>query len=240
MILLPAIDIRGGRCVRLIKGDFQTAHQVANSAEEAALSFLAAGAEMLHVVDLDGALNGARANEKTVAQILKTGAKIELGGGIRDMETVEFYLSLGAKRVILGSAALKDPAFVKEAVKRYKEGIAVGIDAKDGYVSVDGWTCKSKTLYTDFAKEMESVGVQNIIYTDIETDGTLTGPNFAHLRKLQETVSCDITASGGVKDIGHVKTLLSMGLYGAIAGKAVYSGTLDLKEAIGLCKGKGE
>jgi phosphoribosylformimino-5-aminoimidazole carboxamide ribotide isomerase len=235
MIILPAIDIKDGQCVRLLKGDFDTVHKVAESAEKTALSFLEAGAKIVHVVDLDGALTGKKTNMSTIDEIIKTGAQVELGGGIRDMETIDFYLSRGVFRVILGSIALKKPDLVKEAVQKYKERICVGIDAKEGYVSVDGWTSKSNILYTDFAKEMESLGVKNIIYTDIETDGTLSGPNYDHLAQLQRCVSCDITASGGIRDLSHIKTLLSMGIYGVIVGKAVYSGTLNLKEAIDLC-----
>lgn len=236
MIILPAIDIKDGQCVRLLKGDFGTVHKVAESAEKTAQSFLATGASIIHVVDLDGALTGEGTNRDTISNIISTGAKVELGGGVRDMKTIDYYLSQGVFRVILGSSALKEPKLVKEAVQKYKERICVGIDAKDGYVSVDGWTNKSTIYYTDFAKEMEQIGVTNIIFTDIETDGTLMGPNYQKLEQLQKAVTCDITASGGVKDIGHIKALLQMGIYGVIVGKAIYSGTLDLKEAIDLCK----
>jgi phosphoribosylformimino-5-aminoimidazole carboxamide ribotide isomerase len=235
MIILPAIDIKDARCVRLFKGDFATVHKVAESAEETALSFLEAGASIIQVVDLDGALTGQRSNTETIDQIIKTGAQVELGGGIRDLDTIDYYLTRGVFRIILGSGALQKPQMVKEAVKMYGGRVCVGIDAKDGYVSVDGWTCKSNVLFTDFAKEMESIGVKNLIFTDIATDGTLAGPNYQRLEELAQAVSCDITASGGVRDIGHIKALRDMGMYGAIVGKAIYSGTLDLKQAILLC-----
>lgn len=236
MIILPAIDLKDGQCVRLYKGDFATVHKVAESPKETAQRFLDAGAEFLHVVDLDGSLQAKCVNKDAILEILQVGIPVELGGGVRNMETVEELIGLGVSRVILGSAALKDPAFVKKAVERYGEKIAVGIDAKQGYVAAEGWLETSNVYFTDFARQMEEIGVSNLIFTDISRDGTLTGPNLDQLGQLQQAVSCRITASGGVKDIEDIRNLKEMGLYGAIAGKAIYSGTLDLKEAIGLTK----
>lgn len=238
MVLMPAIDIKDGACVRLLKGEFDTVHKVAGSTQEAAQRFQKAGAEMIHVVDLDGALNGCVTNWRQVEIILGCGMQVELGGGIRDMETIERCVEAGVARVILGSAALRDPALVREAAAQFGERLAVGIDAKDGFVSVDGWTAVSNIPYLEFAKKMEETGVKTLIFTDISKDGTLEGPNFTMLQALAEAVSCQIVASGGVRDIGHIRALRDMGLYGAIAGKAVYSGTLDLQEAIALCKGE--
>ncbi len=235
MLILPAIDIKEGRCVRLTKGDFATVTKVAEDAVDTARAFEAAGAGYIHMVDLDGAVTGKPENEALflrVAAAVRT--PVEVGGGIRDMETVERYLGSGIARVILGSSALKDPEFARAAISRYGERIAVGIDARDGLVSVSGWLETSQVTYLQLAKEMEKAGVGNIIYTDIGRDGTLMGPNLAQLEALSEAVSCPITASGGIRDIGDIRDLLKLNLYGAICGKSIYSGTLDLKEAIAL------
>ena len=235
MIILPAIDILGGKCVRLFKGEYGSARQVANSAEETVKGFEKAGAEYIHMVDLDGAKEGTTVNKDLFASLVKmTNVPIELGGGIRNMETVDMYINCGISRVILGSAALRDREFLKRAVDKYGERIAVGIDAKNGKVSVAGWLDDSDKDYIEFAKEMESEGVKNIIFTDISKDGTLAGPNFEQLGALSQSVKCDITASGGVHNIDDIKNLCNMKLYGAIAGRAIYDGTLDLEEAISL------
>jgi phosphoribosylformimino-5-aminoimidazole carboxamide ribotide isomerase len=237
MIILPAIDLRDGKCVRLYKGDFNKSEVVAESALETALSFKAAGAEYIHMVDLDGALKGKGVNYNIVSEVIKeVNVPVELGGGIRDIETIDFLINMGLSRVILGTAALNNPGFVKEAVKKYGDKIAVGIDAKDGYVAIDGWINVSKVNYVDFAKEMEKIGVRTIIFTDISKDGTLQGPNLEQLGNIQQSVSCNIIASGGIKDIEDLKTINEMGIYGAITGKAIYSGNIDLKKAIEVCK----
>ncbi len=237
MIILPAIDILGGKCVRLYKGEYATARQVASSAEETVKSFEKAGAGYIHMVDLDGAKEGTTVNRDLFASLAKmTNVPIELGGGIRNMETVDMYLGIGVSRVILGSAALRDREFLKKAIDKYGEKIAVGIDAKGGKVSVSGWLDDSDKDYIEFAKEMEAEGVRNIIFTDISKDGTLAGPNLEQLGALSKAVSCDITASGGVHNIDDIKNLLEMNLYGAIAGRAIYDGTLDLREAVNLTK----
>lgn len=237
MIILPAIDLRDGKCVRLYKGDFDKSEVVAESALETALSFKEAGAEYIHMVDLDGALKGKGVNYSIVSEVIeKVNIPVELGGGIRDIETIDYLINIGVSRVILGTAALNNPEFVKTAVKKYGDRIAVGIDAKDGYVAVDGWINVSKVNYVDFAKEMENIGVKTIIFTDISKDGTLQGPNLEQLSNIQQSVSCNIIASGGIKDIEDLKVINKMGIYGAITGKAIYSGNIDLKEAIGVCK----
>lgn len=233
MIILPAIDLLNGQAVRLVKGDYATAYKVAADPIETALSFCDDGAEYLHIVDLSGAKDGCASGRKTVEAIVSAlNIKTEVGGGIRDMKTIEGYLESGVDRVILGTAALSDREFLCEAVKKYAEHIAVGIDAKNGKVSVSGWTETSDTDNIEFAKRCEAIGVKNIIFTDISRDGTLGHPNFEMLSALKDAVNCDITASGGIKDIGDIAALKALGAYGAICGKALYSGTLDLKEAI--------
>ncbi len=236
MIILPAIDLKEGNCVRLFKGDFATTHKVAEGAYETAISFKECGAEEIHVVDLDGALKGRQNNYLSISQILKSGLKMELGGGIRTMENVDSAIKMGVNRVVLGSAAMKNKPLVMEAVAKYGAQIAVGIDARDGFVSTEGWLEKSQINYIDFAKEMVQIGVQTIIFTDIERDGTLSSPNFSQLARLKDGVSCNIIASGGVKDINDIRELKKMELYGVIAGKAIYSKTLSLKEAIEVSK----
>ena len=236
MIIFPAIDIKDGNCVRLIKGDFATVHKVFESPVKAAEQFVNAGAEWLHMVDLDGAKTGATVNRETILDVVKhTKLRVELGGGIRDINTVDDYINNGISRVILGSAALKNPDFVKEAITRYSDKIAVGIDALDGFVATEGWIESSKVNYIEFAKKMEQIGVKCIIFTDISRDGTLQGPAIDGLYKLKEAVSCNIIASGGIKDIQNIRDLLSLNIYGAICGKSIYSGTLDLKDAINVC-----
>lgn len=233
MILFPAIDIKDGCCVRLVKGDYATAHKVANDPLETARAFEAAGAEWIHMVDLDGAKDAALVNKDIFVKVAKeTGLKVEVGGGIRSMEAVDYYLSNGIARVILGSAAVKHPDFAREAVAKYGERIVIGIDARDGMVAAEGWLDTSDVYFTDLAVEMEKIGVKTIIFTDISRDGTLTGPNLAKLIELSGAVSCDIVASGGVSGIGDIIALRDAGLYGAIAGKAIYTGDLDLAEAI--------
>lgn len=239
MYILPAIDIKDGQCVRLYKGDFDTVHKVADSAVETALNFKKDGAEIIHMVDLDGALDGKPKNFNIFKEVYEsTKLFIEVGGGIRDINTVNNYLENGISRTILGSAALKDLNFVKECVKNFKDKIAVGIDAKDRKVAVSGWLEESSIDYIEFAKMMEDIGVDNIIFTDISKDGTLEGPNISQLTELKSAVKCKITASGGIRDINNIKELQKMNLYGAICGKSIYSKTLNLKEAINITKGE--
>ncbi len=236
MIIFPAIDIKDKTCVRLTQGDFSTVQQVADNPYDTAHAFQSAGAEWIHMVDLDGAKSATPQNSEIFLGVAKqTGLKVQVGGGIRTMETVEYYLSGGITRVILGSAAIKSPEFVRQAVKDYGHRIAVGIDAKNGMAAAEGWLDASTVHYIDLAKRMESVGVKCIIFTDISKDGTLSGPSVEQLGQLQNAVSCDIIASGGIRDIEHIKALRVMGLYGAICGKSLYQGTLELAQAIELC-----
>lgn len=238
MIILPAIDIHDGKCVRLYKGDFETAEQVADSYMDTARQFESCGAEWIHMVDLDGAKNGEPVNTEIFVDVAKnTNLKVELGGGIRSLDTVEYYLSKGISRVILGSVALKNPELVKTAVKEFHSKIAVGIDAKDGLVSTEGWLDdSSEVTYIDLAKEMASIGVRYMIYTDISKDGTLTGVNVAHLDNLNRNVRGNIIASGGVRSIKDIKECKRLGLYGVICGKSIYKGTLNLRDAVEVSK----
>lgn len=237
MIIFPAIDIINGKPVRLYKGDFSTAHQVADDALETAFQFEKAGASWIHMVDLDGSLQKKPVNVKTFTEVAdETGLKVEVGGGIRTMQDIDFYVNHHISRVILGSVALKNPDFVKEAVQEFGDVIAVGIDAKNGYAAAEGWTEGSDVYFTDLAKRMEAVGVKTIIYTDISKDGTLSGPNISQLVEINNAVSCNITASGGVTNIEDIVALKNEGLYGAICGKSLYNKTLILEEAIEVCK----
>ena len=233
MILLPAIDMKDGRCVRLKKGDFATVHQVANSALETAKAFAAAGAQWVHMVDLDGARDGVRKNFPHIYEVIQTsGLKVELGGGIKTELDVVAVGESGAARLVIGSAAVSNPALVDYAVGLYGGKVAVGIDCLGGRVRTAGWEEDSGLDCLTFARRMEEKGVQTLIFTDIATDGMLSGPSFDQLAALQKTVSCNIVASGGVTTLDDVKRLRDMGLYGAIIGKACYAGTLDLAEAV--------
>lgn len=237
MIILPAIDIIDGKPVRLYQGDYGKKEIVADDIFETAKSFQDTGAEYIHLVDLDAAKSGSSENHELVIKIAKMlKIPVELGGGIRSFETIKYLLDNGVSRVILGTSAIEDEELLKKAVSEYHEKIAVGIDCKDGKVYGRGWLEGSNLDYIDFAKKMESIGVKNIIVTDISKDGTLEGPNVEMLKKLKETVNIDITASGGIRDIQNIKDLKDIGLYGAITGKAIYAKTLSLKEAIKVAK----
>lgn len=233
MIVLPAIDLQDGKVVRLYKGDFDTAHPVAEDPQRTAAAFADAGARYLHMVDLDGARSGERKNGAIVRAVAeRSGLRVELGGGMRSMADLEAADAMGVSRMVIGSAAVRDPAFVRAAVERYGARIAVGIDALDGIVKTAGWVESSGLDYLEFARSMEGIGVKVIIFTDIATDGMLTGPSFDRLAALQKAVSCDLVASGGVTELDDIKRLRDMGLYGAIIGKAYYAGTIDLAAAV--------
>ncbi len=233
MIIEPAIDLKDGRVVRLLKGDFDTVHQVADDPVLTAQAFAAAGARYIHMVDLDGAKSGRRVNADIVRRVAdETGLLIELGGGIRCMDDLKVVLDMGVYRAVIGSAAVTDPDFVAQAVEAYGDRIAVGVDAKDGYVKTAGWIEDSGLYYIDFARSMEKIGVHTLIFTDIETDGALSGPSWARLSALSQAVSCNVIASGGVACNADIERLASMNLYGAIIGKAYYAGTIDLAEAV--------
>lgn len=236
MLIFPAIDIRGGKCVRLLKGDFNQETVFSDRPEEMARQWEKQGAEYLHLVDLDGARAGHPENMETVKRILDSvSIPVELGGGIRTMENIDTVLSLGVQRVILGSVAVKDPELVRQACKKYQERIVVGIDAKDGIVAVDGWGVSGNVDVTTLAKEMKKAGVKTIIYTDISRDGTLKGVNVKATAELARESGVRIVASGGVKsttDIEALKPYEKDGIEGVIVGKSIYMGTLDLQQAI--------
>lgn len=233
MIVLPAIDLQDGKVVRLYKGDFDTVHPVAEDPQRTAAAFADAGARYLHMVDLDGARSGERKNGAIVRAVAeRSGLRVELGGGMRSMADLEAADAMGVSRMVIGSAAVRDPAFVRAAVERYGARIAVGIDALDGIVKTAGWVESSGLDYLEFARSMEGIGVKVIIFTDIAADGMLTGPSFDRLAALQKAVSCDLVASGGVTELDDIKRLRDMGLYGAIIGKAYYAGTIDLAAAV--------
>lgn len=237
MIILPAIDLLGRKAVRLLKGDYNQVTVYSDSPLEVAEEFKSLGATHIHMVDLDGAKYGTAPNMDIVAEVAeKTGLFIEIGGGIRSMETVKKYIDAGISRVILGTAAICDEDFLKEAVKAYGEKIAVGADVKDGKIAVKGWLEQSDVTLDEFFLKMQDLGVKNIICTDISRDGAMRGTNLELYRELSEKYSLDITASGGVSSIEDVKRLREMNLYGAIIGKAYYTGAVDLKEAIEVAR----
>ena len=237
MLIFPAIDLYEGKAVRLYKGDYAQMTVYSDHPEEIAMDFAAKGATHAHLVDLEGAKNGTTPNLDTVLKLKEAaGLFCEIGGGIRSMETVRIYLSAGLDRVILGTAAVEDPVFLRTAVDAYGEQIAVGVDVRDGYVAVKGWTEKSALHFMDFCKEMEQIGVKTLICTDISRDGAMRGTNREMYRQLSETLGLQITASGGVSTMEDIESLRQMNLYGAIIGKAYYTGDIDLKKAIEVCK----
>jgi len=237
MLIFPAIDIFDGKVVRLYKGDYKQMTVYSDDPLKTALDFKRQGAAFLHMVDLQGAKDGTTPNIETVKAVA-SGASMftEIGGGIRDMEVVERYLSAGVDRVIIGTAAVTDPEFVRRAAASYGERIAVGVDLRDGFVSINGWTKDTRLTAVDFCKKMRSFGVRTIICTDISRDGTLAGSNHDLYGELISSLDMDIIASGGVSSIEDVKALKSMGLHGAIIGKAYYSGKISLKDAIEVAK----
>lgn len=233
MYLYPAIDLYDGKAVRLFKGDYGQMTVYSEDPLAVALDFQAAGAEKIHLVDLEGAKLGRPANLETIEKIVKTtGLFAEVGGGIRSMETVEAYLGIGVSRVILGTAAVETPDFLKEALEKYGEKIAVGVDLKDGCAAVRGWTETSGLRAEKFFRQMEDLGVKTVICTDISRDGAMKGTNRALYRELSSRFRPDLIASGGVSTLEDVRALAAMGLHGAIIGKAYYIGAIDLKTAI--------
>ena len=234
MILLPAIDMKDGRCVRLKKGDFDTVHQVASSALETARRFADAGAAWVHMVDLDGARDGTRKNFPFIYEVIQqSGLKVELGGGIKSIPDLITVVESGVARAVIGSAAVTHPEVVTYALSQWgADRVAVGIDCLNGKVRTAGWEEDAGLEAVDFAKRMEALGVKTIVYTDIATDGMLSGPSYGQLAALQQAVDCRIVASGGVTTLDDIKRLRDMGLYGAIIGKAYYAGTLDLAQAM--------
>lgn len=239
MIIFPAIDLLGGKCVRLYKGGYGTEEVVAEDALQTALMFKEKGAAFLHTVDLDGAKGGNARNFDIIKKLAEfSGLSVQTGGGIRNIETAKRYIGAGVKRIIIGSAAVKNPAFVYDCLKTFSpDNVAVGIDADGGIVKTEGWTEESGLTFIQLASDMEKIGVKHIIFTDISKDGTLQGTNIEELSLLSKKVNCNITASGGIKDINDIIKLKQLNLYGAICGKSLYKGTLDLSEAIAVAKG---
>ncbi|WP_458397352.1 1-(5-phosphoribosyl)-5-[(5-phosphoribosylamino)methylideneamino]imidazole-4-carboxamide isomerase [Anaerotignum sp.] len=238
MELFPAIDLIGGCAVRLVKGDYTQKTVYSDNPAEVAKSFAAAGAKYLHVVDLEGAKDGGTPNLETIKNIVENGGLlVEVGGGIRSEEVIQKYLDAGVFRVILGTAAVQNPAFLEDMVQKYGEKIAVGVDIKDGMVAIKGWTEVSAESCFDFCAKLQKIGVKTIICTDISKDGLLSGTNLELYKELSEKFSVDIVASGGVTTLDDVKKLAGMGMYGAILGKALYTGNIDLKAAVELTKG---
>lgn len=233
MILFPAIDIVDGKAVRLFKGDYQQMTVYSDNPAEIALDFKNCGATAIHIVDLEGAKDGTTPNFDTVLAIKKaSGLFCEIGGGIRNMEVVEKYLDAGIDRVILGTAAIEDEAFLKKAGEKYGERIAVGADIRDGYIAVKGWLERSQVTADEFFEKMQKIGVKTIICTDISRDGAMRGTNLDLYRTMNRRYEVDITASGGVSSMEDVLALHEMEMYGAIIGKAYYTGAIDLREAV--------
>jgi phosphoribosylformimino-5-aminoimidazole carboxamide ribotide isomerase len=237
VLVFPAIDLFGGKAVRLYKGDYDQMTVYNENPLAVAKDFAACGAVWLHTVDLEGARNGETPNLATVEKLVKeSGLMVEVGGGIRSMDVVDRYLSAGVSRVILGTAAVKDEAFLKAALAKYGERIAVGIDIKDGKVAIKGWTEKSDLDAMEFCAKMEQMGVKTIICTDISKDGAMKGANHALYREMSARFGVQIIASGGVSSMEDVEKLAALGIYGAIVGKAYYVGAIDLKKAIEVAK----
>ena len=237
MLIFPAIDLYGGKAVRLFKGDYQQMTIYNDKPLSVALDFEEKGAEWVHLVDLEGAKEGTTPNIGVVESIAKnTSLKCEIGGGIRNMETVQKYFAAGVERVILGTAAVTDEAFLLAAVEKYGEKIAVGVDIKDGMVAIRGWIEKSEYDAFDFCGKMQKIGVKTIICTDISKDGAMKGANHALYRELSEKFDMQIVASGGVSSMEDVRKLAELDIYGAIIGKAYYTGAIDLGDAINASK----
>ena len=237
MKIFPAIDLYDKKAVRLFKGDYAQMTVYSENPLDVARDFENAGAEFIHMVDLEGAKNGTTPNLDIVKSIAQgTGLFVEIGGGIRSMETVKAYLDNGVGRVILGTSAVTDEAFLTEAVNTYGEKIAVGADVKDGYIAIKGWIEKSQYSLEEFLSKMEKIGVKTVICTDISKDGAMKGTNLELYKSLNEKYTLDIIASGGVSTIDDILALKEMDMYGAIIGKAYYTGAIDLKEAIEVAK----
>ena len=237
MNIFPAIDLYEKKAVRLYKGKYDQMTVYSDNPVQVALDFKAQGAEYIHVVDLEGAKSGETPNLSVVKEIVEaTGLFVEIGGGIRSLAVVEKYLSVGVQRVILGTAAVTDRAFLKEALRLYGDKIAVGVDIKDGYVAIKGWTETADLCAYQFCQELQNLGVATIISTDISKDGAMQGANHKLYKKLSETLKIKIIASGGVSSLDDVKALATLNLYGAIIGKAYYTNAISLAEAIGVAK----
>lgn len=237
MYIFPAIDLYEGKAVRLTRGDYNQMTVYDNDPVGVARRFAAAGATKLHLVDLEGAKDGTTANFETVAAILsQTKLEAEIGGGIRSLDTAETYLSAGARRVILGTAAIEDPVFLKSAARSFGDRIAVGVDIKDGFVAVRGWTEVSNRECFDFCRELESLGIRTVISTDISKDGMQSGTNRELYARLKSELSMNIIASGGISSYEDIRAVRDLGVYGAIVGRALYIGEIDLEKALAVVR----
>ncbi|HZK27267.1 MAG TPA: 1-(5-phosphoribosyl)-5-[(5-phosphoribosylamino)methylideneamino]imidazole-4-carboxamide isomerase [Thermoclostridium sp.] len=235
MIVYPAIDIKDGRCVRLLQGRFEDVTIYGDDPVQMASKWVSLGAKWLHIVDLDGARDQSPNNRDIILDIVKKhSVLVQTGGGIRTMEDIDQMISAGISRAILGTSAVKSPDLVKKALLKYPDKIAVGIDAKDGMVAIEGWEQVSSYKAVDFAKDIEQLGCRVIIYTDIDTDGMLTGPNIKAMKEMIDSVNMEVIASGGVSSLQDLKDLKEIGASGAITGKAIYTGAIDLAEALKL------
>ncbi len=233
MIIFPAIDVKDGNCVRLKQGDYNQQTTYNNSPVETAKKWQEAGGAFLHMVDLDGAKTGDAKNKEVILETIQAlSIPVEVGGGIRSLDIIKEYVKGGAARVILGTSAITDWDMLTEAIRLYSDKIAVSLDARNGYVATDGWTKNSDTKAADLAKKLEEAGLETIVYTDILKDGMLRGPNLEELKAMQEATSMNIIASGGVSRKEDVVNLQSLGLYGAIIGKALYDGTIQLEDVV--------
>lgn len=233
MRIYPAIDIKDGKCVRLLQGRFSDVTVYGDDPAAMAKKWESLGGEYIHVVDLDGALKGHGVNAEIIKKICSSvSVPVQTGGGIRTMEDIKAKLDCGISRVIIGTKAVSSPEFIKNAVSEYGDKIVVGIDAKDGYVAVEGWEKCSEFKAVEFAEKMTALGVKTIVYTDISTDGTLKGPNVAAMEEMAKSVNADIIASGGIGSLEHIKSLVPTGVEGVIVGRALYTGNVDLSEAV--------
>lgn len=233
MIIFPAIDILKGKCVRLIQGDYNQEKVYGDSPVAMAKKWEEKGAEYIHIVDLDGAKSGDSINKSVIKEIAENvNIPIQVGGGIRSLDIISFYLNSGVSRVIIGTAAIQDPEFLKEAVNKYGDKIAVSLDARNGFVATDGWTDTSEVKAIDLVKQLEQIGVKTIVYTDIAKDGMLQGPNLEEQRAINDATSMNVIASGGVTTKEDVDNLQTLDLYGTIIGKALYDGKLDFESVV--------
>ena len=243
MLIIPAIDIKGGKCVRLFQGKMNQETVYSDDPVSVAKRWEDEGAEFLHLVDLDGAVSGVPKNKEIIGNIIKAvKIPVEVGGGIRNIDSIKEYISMGSRKVIIGTTALENPELVHEACKIFSDKIMVGIDAKNGQVAVRGWKDVTGTSASALAKKFEGMGVSGIIYTDISRDGTLSGPNIDSIKSFAESIDIPVIASGGVSNINDIKNIMKLtkhGVTGVIVGKAIYSGTVNLREAIELCSHKG-
>lgn len=237
MKVIPAIDIIDGKAVRLFQGDYNRKEYIGEDIINLAKSFVENGADLIHLVDLDGAKEGRLINKGIILELAKNlNIDIEVGGGIRSYKDIEDLINGGVARVILGTVAIEDKGLLERVVRDFGDKIAIAVDFKEGYICTKGWIDKSDVYYMDLIKDMESIGVKNIIVTDISKDGTLEGSNVGIIKDISEITSIDITASGGVKDVNDIIALKALDIYGCIVGKAIYSKTIDLEKAIKLCK----